>query len=185
MNRHLQDFDAALDCFGSRVTAVSPERWSSDSPCGGWTARDVVNHVVRNLRGLVVALDGGDFLSSADEPVGTDLPTEFAATRASAGAALLVVDEALDRTVRIGPREAPLEYLVDGLMRDIVIHTWDLARAVGGDERLPSHLVSAATEAMALVSEAMRRPGSYGPELAAPGGADAQTRLLAMSGRIA
>lgn len=79
----------------------------------------------------------------------------------------------------------PPELLLDALMRDLVIHTWDLACAVGGDQHLPANMVAAATAAMATVGPEMRGPGRYGPELPTPPDADAQTRLLALSGRKA
>jgi uncharacterized protein (TIGR03086 family) len=139
---------------------------------------------VNNLRGLVVALDGGDFLATAGDPVDGNIAFVFAEARKRATAALGLAGDDLDATVQIGPRQSPLQNLVDGLMRDNVIHAWDLARAVGGDERLPADLVAAATDAMALVTPAMRRPGSYGPELPTSADADAQTRLLALSGRV-
>jgi hypothetical protein len=64
-------------------------------------------------------------------------------------------------------------------------NAWDLARAVGGDERLPDDLVAGATTATADIGPDQRVPGMYGQELDTPAGADAQTRLLALSGRAA
>ena len=96
------------------------------------------------------------------------------------------LDAFIDRSVEtivVGGNDVPPFVVVDGLMRDLVIHTWDLARAVGGDEHLPADLVAAATEAMKMVTDEARGPGLYGYPVAVPPDADAQRLLLASSGR--
>jgi hypothetical protein len=69
----------------------------------------------------------------------------------------------------------------------VLIHTWDLARAAGLDERLDPdevHRQVAALEALSPeVDEAMRSSGHYGPRVAVAPHADEQTRLLAFMGR--
>jgi uncharacterized protein (TIGR03086 family) len=70
---------------------------------------------------------------------------------------------------------------------DVLIHTWDLARATGLDERLDPDEVRrqlAGIEALAPgVEQAMRGSGHYGPRVAVADDADEQTRLLAFMGR--
>ena len=72
---------------------------------------------------------------------------------------------------------------------DVLIHTWDLARAAGLDEALDPGEVArnaAGVEAMPPeVDQAMRDSGHYGPRVEVPADADAQTRLLAFMGRRA
>ncbi|MEX1007777.1 MAG: TIGR03086 family metal-binding protein [Acidimicrobiia bacterium] len=174
-------FLQALDLFDSRVSAASSETWSSPSPCEGWTAQDVVAHLVTNLRALRAALDGGDFFAVFGQPVEGDVLGAWRHERSSAAEWL---DEAsVVEAVTVGGNSVPLFLVVDGLMRDLVIHTWDVARAVGGDERLPDDLVATATKAMAMVTDEARGPGLYGYEVPAPPDADAQERLLALAGR--
>ena len=66
---------------------------------------------------------------------------------------------------------------------DLLLHTWDLARATGQDERLDPASVTAALEFLTPIDEAIRRPGGFAPRLEAPPGADEQGRLLAFCGR--
>lgn len=66
---------------------------------------------------------------------------------------------------------------------DLLIHRWDLARAAGLDVTLPADEVARAWEAATAFGDAMRGPNAFGPEVAAPAGADDQTRLLAFLGR--
>ena len=174
-------FLQSVALFDSRVAATPSDGWGQPSPCEGWTARDVVSHVVMNLRALQAALDGADFFAVFGQTVEGDVVEAWdeQASRAPA----LIGEASESDSVSVGGNLAPVSMIVDGLMRDLVIHTWDLARAVGGDERLPDPMVVAATDAMAMVGPDARGPGLYGFEVPAPPGADAQTRLLALSGR--
>ena len=67
----------------------------------------------------------------------------------------------------------------------MLIHTWDLARAAGLDERLDPTEVHRVFETMKPMDEKMRAPGAIGPKLEPPPGADEQTQLLAFMGRAA
>lgn len=180
-----RNFQDALELFDSRVRATPGTAWASPSPCEGWTARDVLAHLVTNLRALREAASGGDFFATFGQPVEGDAVEAWAQERDRALASLDAAEAGGLTSVTVRGNAVPLGAIVDGLMRDLVIHTWDLARAVGGDERLPDDLVAAATVAMSMVGEQSRGPGLYGYEVPAPPGADAQTRLLALSGRKA
>ena len=72
---------------------------------------------------------------------------------------------------------------------DVLIHTWDLARATGLDERLDAdevHRQVVGIESLpAEVDEAMRGSGHFGPRVEVPPDADEQSRLLAFMGRTA
>ncbi|MGE0794528.1 MAG: TIGR03086 family metal-binding protein [Acidimicrobiia bacterium] len=179
----LGTFRRALDLFGDRVAAAPATSFGDPSPCEGWTGGDVVEHVIRILDGLAAGLAGGAFLTTEAVDLGGDVAAAWAAHRAAAETAL--ASASMDQPVSMGRGSFPLGTYLDALTRDVVIHTWDLARAVGGDDRLPDDLVAVADDLMAGVGPSMRRPGSYGPELDAPDGSDRQTRLLARAGRVA
>ncbi len=174
------DFTAAIDLFDSCVGATAADAWNRPSPCEGWAASDVLAHCVANLRALQGAATGRDFVETAAEAVDGDLVEAWSA--AAVEAKECVTSERLD-TVVVAGREAPAVVLVDGLMRDLVIHTWDIAEATGTATPIPDALISAATTAMAMVGPNARRPGMYGQEVTPPATADALTRLLALSGR--
>jgi uncharacterized protein (TIGR03086 family) len=73
---------------------------------------------------------------------------------------------------------------VAGTFMDVLIHTWDLARATGQDEQLDPRLVEAC--AAMFLPEMPRRgreAGIVGPEVLLGDGAPAQDRLLAAMGR--
>jgi uncharacterized protein (TIGR03086 family) len=69
------------------------------------------------------------------------------------------------------------------LIGDVLVHTWDLARAAGLDEKLPPDEIEKGLDAFGAMGEAVRTAGVFGPAVEPPAGADAQTRLLCYTGR--
>jgi uncharacterized protein (TIGR03086 family) len=80
--------------------------------------------------------------------------------------------------------EVPLDQAVDRFYTvDVFMHTWDLARATGQDERLDPDRCRRLLEGMLPMDDLLRKSGHYGPRVDVPEGADAQTQLLAFIGR--
>jgi uncharacterized protein (TIGR03086 family) len=171
--------------FTERVKAVPDTAWSNPAPCEGWVARDVVRHLTDWLPGYF--FDQWDVAlrpvpSVDDDPLGAWLAVDG------------TIQDALDdpavadsrRETRMGP--STFAEQVDMICTpDVLIHTWDIARAAELDETLDAGEVArGAAEVDAMppeVDEAMRSSGHYGPRVAVPDDADAQTRLLAFMGR--
>jgi uncharacterized protein (TIGR03086 family) len=68
---------------------------------------------------------------------------------------------------------------------DVLVHTWDLARAIGADERLDADSVRQSYEALKPMDAMIRQPNVFGPKLDPPVGADLQTEFLYFLGRRA
>ncbi len=66
---------------------------------------------------------------------------------------------------------------------DVFMHTWDLARATGQDDRLDEERCRVLYEGMQPLDDVLRQSGQYGPKVAVPDDADWQTRLLGFIGR--
>ena len=80
----------------------------------------------------------------------------------------------------------PFEQMLDSFVcMDVLVHTWDLARAVGTDEHLDEASVAQAYATLQPMDEQIRRPGFFGPKLEPPAGADLQTEFLYFVGRRA
>lgn len=73
--------------------------------------------------------------------------------------------------------------LVPMLTVEVLVHTWDLARAVGAPDDLDPQLCERALARLPADDAALARSGMYEPPVLASDGADAQTRLLAALGR--
>jgi hypothetical protein len=61
---------------------------------------------------------------------------------------------------------------------DVFMHTWDLARATGQDERLDEDRCRELYEGMLPLDDLLRQSGQYGPKVPVPDDADWQTLLL-------
>jgi len=170
------------DLVADTVAAVPPERWSDPSPCEGWSARDVIGHLV-DTQALFLG-----FVGRAMPPgphVDDDPAAAWHHARASVQAELDDPERAAAPFEGItGPTtfEESLDRFVN---TDLVLHRWDLARATGQVVALDPADMHRIREAMAGLEGGLRSPGAFGPELPAPEGADEQTAFLAWAGRRA
>ncbi len=164
--------------FDKRVQAAPASAWGNASPCEGWTARDVVVHVGNNLKGVTASLTGTERTQiEADD----DIVSAWSATRTAFAAALNSADLSASINGPFGPMPAA-DLLGRLIANDVLVHTWDLARAVGGDERLDEEMVRGAYSGMKPMDEMIRRPGVFGPKITVDS-ADLQTEFLAFLGR--
>ncbi len=173
-------YETVAGGFDRRVAGVAPEQWGAVSPCEGWSARDVVAHVVDTHRRVLATLDGA-------EPVVVGPADDVAACWRSARTELLaaLTDPLRAETTVSGMfGEQTFESLVGRLLcTDTLVHTWDLARATGQDEQLDAGAVAAAHAFLEPIDDAIRRPGGFAPKLEPPAGADPQTVFLGFCGR--
>jgi uncharacterized protein (TIGR03086 family) len=168
------------DGFSTRLQGVTPDAWSVATPCSDWTVRDLVAHVAMTHRRVLATLDG-------TPPVEVDPESDlFVQWRgASDGVVGALGDESRASTLVTGMSgEQTFESLVGRLVcADTLIHTWDLARATGQDETLDPDAVAKASEALAPLDEAIRRPGGFAAKITPAPGAGAQTQFLNFCGR--
>lgn len=168
--------------FTERVRGVAAGGWDAPAPCEGWVARDVVRHLVEWFpeflkSGAGIALPKGP--SVDDDPVG-------AWTVHSEAVQALLDDPATAGKTLSNPHigDVPLDAAVDQFYTsDVFMHTWDLSRATGQDETLDPEKCRRLLTGMEPIDEVLRGSGQYGPKVAVPADADAQTRLLAFIGR--
>ena len=168
------------DQFGARVEAAPDDAWNNPSPCPDWTARDVVNHIVGGQRSIVGAVTGTEPAPPAPDADPKQTWREsFAAVQEA-----LQREGALEAKAATPMGEMPLEFMVGRIYAsDVLIHTWDLARAVGGDERLDADAVAQAFKGMQTMDAMLRQGNMFGPKVEPPAGADEQTQFLCFVGR--
>lgn len=170
--------------FTERVAAVPPDRWDSPSPCEGWLARDVVGHLVEWLPAFFFERWG----------IGADVPPAASHPGAAWEAVHRALQDAFDdpavadriEDTPMGPMSFAQSMAMIGTP-DVLIHTWDLARATGLDETLDADEVAAAVAGIDQippeVDAAMRGSGHFGPRVDVGPDASAQDRLLGFNGR--
>lgn len=178
----------ALDAFGDRLAVLDHDDLDAPTPCADWTVRDLLDHIVDEELWAPPLLAGEPAEDIGDRFEGDRLGDDpFAAWRAAADAtrAATTSEAALTADVQLPGRVISGADLLMELFADHVIHTWDLARATGGDERLPDDLVAACSEWFDAHENTWRAEGQIGAPAAVPTDADTQTKLLARFGRDA
>lgn len=166
--------------FSARVVAVKD--WDAPSPVAEWTTRDVVRHLVEWFPSFLASGAGITLRHGPDadeDPVAawqvhSDAVQEVLDDPASAGRVLtnrhigeVAVPEAIDRFYT----------------SDVFMHTWDLARGAGLDDRLDADECAQLLDGMEPMAGVLAASGQYGPRVPVPEDADAQTRMLGLIGR--
>ncbi len=166
-------------CDGlSRVAhAVPPGSWWAPTPCTEWTARDVVEHVI----------GFHEFLLLRPLGVRAQRPRDDAAARWDATSVALftalAADGVLDRATELpGGGNSTPRAMIGALTTDVLVHTWDLARAARAPAALDEELCARGHTAL-RESEFRRDPAMFGPEVAIGEHASAADRLVAFYGR--
>ena len=165
-----------------RIAAVTDSGWDSPTPCDGWSARDLVGHLL-DVHGRFQSLVGRSLVEhpSVDEdPVGA-----WAAVRDQMQADLDdPVRAAEEYDGRLG--RSTFGASVDGFVCfDLVVHGWDLARATGQDETIPPQEVGRIQEMVDRMGPMMLANGVIARQLEPAPDASPQVRLLASLGRQA
>ena len=178
----------AVEEFGARVRAVADDQWELPTPCSDWNVRQLVNHLVYENRWTVPLMTGRTIAEVGDRYEGDllgDHPTKAWDEAAAEAVGAVGADGALDRIVDLSSGPTPATEYVSQLYADHLIHAWDLARAIGADDRLDPELVDACATWFASMEDIYRSIGAIGPRSETSAGAGPQTTLLAAFGRTA
>ncbi|GAB2917939.1 TIGR03086 family metal-binding protein [Streptomyces heilongjiangensis] len=177
----------AQDLFGDRVHAVRDDQWGAATPCAAWTVRDLVNHLVSEQLWVPSLVRDGCMIEEVGGTFGGDLlgpdPAASWDTAARSAREAFHAPGALGRTVHLSYGDTPATAYCAQMIADLVVHAWDLSRAIGADERLPERLVTFTTEEVAPYAGDLEKSGLFAAPVEPPAGADAQTSLLCLLGR--
>jgi len=183
LTRHAQ----ALDLFGDRVHAVRDDQWGAPTPCTDWTVRDLVNHLVSEQLWVPPLVRDGVTVEAIGDTFDGDVlgPDPAASWGASARAsrAAFSAPDALDRVVHLSYADTTAAFYCAQLVTDLAVHTWDLSRAIGADERLPGDLLEFTVREVTPYAGDLAKSGLFAAPVEPPPGADAQTELLCLLGR--
>jgi uncharacterized protein (TIGR03086 family) len=162
----IQDHREACDGF-TNVARQAEGRWTSPSPCTEWDARGVLEHVIGFHDVLLLRpLD-----AKPERP--KDDPVERWTLTVDALFGALTRPEVQDQHGS----------LIGVLTTDVVVHTWDLAKAVGVPVSLDPRLCRIGLERALAHSEQFVDSEMFGPPFSVPHDAGVQDRLLGFFGR--
>lgn len=177
-----EKYETAHRSLAAVLDSVPAERWTNQSPCEGWMARDVLWHLIETQR---------DFLSGHDIDLGAapDIEADPAAAwhdHAKRVRAAISDDAvaAMEFDGHFGPTTvgATLEQFY---VWDMVVHRWDIARAVGADAGLSDAELDRLESGADRFGAALYMDGICLAGVEAPTNAGREARLLARLGRSA
>ncbi|MFI9379898.1 TIGR03086 family metal-binding protein [Kutzneria sp. NPDC052558] len=171
--------------FEARLRAIGEQQWTDPTPCAEWNVRQLVNHVVTGDHLNVILLTdpeaAAEFRQTRDvDRLGDDPVKAFAESSRLCAEAFTAHPDA-ELAFPRGP--ITTDRAVDLRATDVLVHTWDLARAIGADETLDAELVAWANDTVeATYAGLMDIPGVFAtPDGSVPG--TPQERLLHRLGR--
>ena len=175
MTTDLLDLYQRAGEWASSTVEGATDQLDAPTPCDQWDVRTLLNHVVDTQRYFVDSARGKDVAPpSADPPelIGDD----------PVGA----VTKARDETVKTFSEPGVIDKTGPSLgiaCSDLVLHTWDLAKATGQDETMPDGLAVAVYELIHGKFTDEQRSGLFKPEVKVGADASPQQKLLAYTGR--
>lgn len=178
----------ALDATRPYIAAVRDDQWSLPTPCTEWNLRQLVNHVLYGTLWIKDIFDGrtvGEVGSKYDgDLIGEDALASYDAAVASAKAAVLEPG-AMEKTCHLRRGDTSGADYCRSMFIDILIHGWDIGKALGQDPELSPDLIAACYE---FVKARKSRPSTgtaFASPIDVPETAPLQTQVLAILGRTA
>ncbi len=164
-------------CYGFRdVVEQVGGRWGCLSPCPEWDARGVLEHVIGFHEVLLLRPLGVKVRRPHDDIPGRWPPTQTAIFTSLDAHWGRPVDMPNGNTLDVGT-------LLPMLTTEVLVHTWDLARAIGVDVTFNPELCERALEGAQRNETGLQDSGMFANSIEVPIDADAQTHLIALLGR--
>lgn len=161
------DHRTACEGFSAVVHKVG-SKWNAPSPCGEWDARAVLEHVIGFHDVLLLRPLDAKPARSKDDPVARWRVTVEAVFTALTRPDVVNVERAL---------------LLGVLTSEVLVHTWDLARAIGVNVTLDARLCEIGLERASANADNLAASEMFGPQVEVHGDAPIQNRLVATFGR--
>lgn len=162
----LQDHREACDGF-TDVAREAEGRWASPSPCTEWDARGILEHVIGFHDVLLLRPLGAKPERPKDDPVERWK---------------LTVDALFSALARPGVLDEKGS-LIGVLTTDVLVHTWDLSKAIGAPVSLDPRLCQIGLDRALAHREQFVGSDMFGPPVPVPQDASIQDRLLGFFGR--
>ncbi len=176
----------AGEAFKDVLRAARDDQWHHPTPCTEWDVRALAHHVAWSNLWVAPLVEGRSLAEVAPTVEGDVLGAD------PVGVALRSVDEASDafgapgalqRPVQLSRGESPALVYCTERLNDLLLHAWDLARALGREVALDEEGMEVALAYYRPLEPLLRPIGELGPDVEVEGGADLQTRFLAFFGR--
>lgn len=188
MSEALRHYVRAIYGLDRVLRVIPADAWERSSPCEGWSVRDVTGHAIGVVSNVAARTGMGDEVDVfAEHPARIAGDDPYATWCEIRDRVLEALDRpgVLQRTIgshALG--EITVERFIVNMCADAVIHTWDIARGAGVDERLDEGSVAYVDAVIRARDETINRaPRRFIAAIESDDAADAHTRMLAYAGR--
>jgi uncharacterized protein (TIGR03086 family) len=168
----------------SLVAGLRPADLAAPTPCAGWDVRALLNHTLGEAQmmtevnnGMTSSNDHGDLvgdgadLVAAWDTIAQDNVTSWRASGLDG-----------DRSYFYGTFPATACVIIN--LGEVLLHSWDLARATGQPYEVDAELAGAVYGLYSAIPlDGQRAGGIFGPEVVIPESASIGDRMLGLLGR--
>jgi uncharacterized protein (TIGR03086 family) len=182
MSENLRNFTKAIYGMDAVVRRCPPDAWDNDSPCEGWTARDVVGHQVGVLLGVANMARGND-MKFPETPEDLSDPASLWASARDEVLETLDQPGALQHSGPYWFGEMSIDQLIAVVSWDPLTHAWDLAQAAGTESALDAGLAQRSFDTISAIRPNLAKMGLITDEVPVPADADIVDRYLGLVGR--
>jgi uncharacterized protein (TIGR03086 family) len=187
VSQNLRHYVATIYGLEHVIRLVPDDAWEQPSPCEGWTVRDVAGHAMGVVANVAARCGMGEVVDVfADSPGTIAGAHPLTAWYSIRHRVLEALDQpgALQIEIQSSMGAMTVDAFIANMTADGLIHTWDIARGAGVDERLDPTLVGVVHDIITARDEAVNRaPRRFTAPIEVGASADAQSRMLAFAGR--
>jgi uncharacterized protein (TIGR03086 family) len=171
--------EATLAIVERVLRQIGPDDLASSTPCEKFTVTDVADHLagsIANIGSIAGAQLSAEITGNLEVAI-ADLAQPALEAWAKRGT---------DGTIDIGAGDMPAAYALGILAVEFLVHAWDFSTATGQKLSVDDELATYVLElSKRVVTDQMRVPEMFGPELDAGPDADGMAKLIAFTGRAA
>jgi uncharacterized protein (TIGR03086 family) len=167
------------------VHGTLADQLADPTPCEQWAVRDLINHIVGGGYMFAMSLkgEGLDMSTAPSDLLGNDHAGAF-------DGAIAAFNEALDNTTDLSTMVTlpfgtiPADLALRVAAADLLVHSWDLAKATGQSFDPPDDFVLSATPFyQEFIQPPLRSMGLFAEEIDVPADASPLDKLVAYAGR--
>lgn len=172
------------EIVSSLIAGLTADRRESATPCPDWNVHVLIAHMCSGGHMVAGGLLGEDPPAEPPDVLADGPAKGWADTATHLRAA--ATPEVLGAQHDMPFGEVPGELAMSIIVADVLTHGWDLAQASGQGFEIDDDLATFALTTWETIAPAEGRTGdAFGPALPVAGGATAQQRLVAFTGRSA
>jgi uncharacterized protein (TIGR03086 family) len=182
----VQLHEQALSFMTKVIHGVPDDAWNRQSPCEKWSVRDVVNHITAENFWAEPLMDGKTVEEVGDrfdgDVLGSDPKASWGQAAKEASVAFGVAG-ATRKTVHVSWGEISGKEYLEQMTTDLIVHGWDIAKGSGQSDEIPTAFVEFVMSALEPLVSSGQTGGVFKSPLNVADDADAQTKMLALTGR--